>query len=178
MWPRNPDRSALQPILAATAFVALCGIGGAQAQQQSTATAQQLHGHWSLVTVVNEQDGKKTEPFGPNPKGLFIFDPSGRYSVQIYRGDLPKFAAKTRDAGTDEENKAVMRGSLTHFGTYTVNEKEASFTVKPIASSYPNWAGGEQPARKFMITGSELKIMNTATSLGAGTAYLILKRAE
>jgi len=48
------------------------------AQQKAANTAKQLIGHWTLVSVKIEQDGKTTESFGPNPKGLYIFDRSGR----------------------------------------------------------------------------------------------------
>ncbi len=93
----------------------------ASAQQKTASTAEQLIGHWTLVSVKTEQDGKTTEPYGPNPKGLFIFDRSGRYVVLQFRPDLPKFASNRRDKGTPEENKAIVLGSACHFGTYTVN---------------------------------------------------------
>src|SRR5262249_52921942 len=35
------------------------------------------------------------------------------------RSDLPKFASNNRDMGTPEENKAVVQGSITYFGTYS-----------------------------------------------------------
>ena len=69
-------------------------------QEKGKSTAQQLIGHWTLVSVKNEQGGKTTEPFGPNPKGLFIFDRSGRYVVLQFASDLPKFASNSRDKGT------------------------------------------------------------------------------
>jgi hypothetical protein len=31
-------------------------------------TAKDLAGTWTLVSVVTEQGGNKTDPFGPNPK--------------------------------------------------------------------------------------------------------------
>ena len=146
------------------------------AQQKAANKAEQLMGHWTLVSVKNEQDGKITDSFGPNPKGLFIFDRSGRYVVLQFRADLPKFALNSRDKGTPEENKAVVLGSLAHFGTYTVNEKEGSYTVRPEAATFPNWVGVEQK-RFFSISGDELKIVNPAGSRG-GTTTLILKRAK
>jgi hypothetical protein len=163
--------------LASAITLVVCGGNAAAAQQRAGASAKQLQGHWSLVSINNEEEGKKVEPFGPNPKGLFIFDRSGRYSFQIFRADLPKFASNNRATGTAEENKAVVQGTLTHFGTYKVNEKDGSFTVYPQGSSYPNWTGVEQPARKFAITGDELKITNPAGSRG-GTSYLTFKRAK
>ena len=156
----------------------LCGAGGAWAQQPAGATAKQLTGHWTLVTVANEVDGKKDEPFGPSPRGLFIFDASGRYSIQIFRPDLPKFAANNRMKGTPEENQAVVQGMLSHFGTYKVDDRQGTFAIRPEAASFPNWSGVEQPARRFEIAGDNLKIINPAPSGDSGTSYLILKRAR
>lgn len=138
-------------------------------------TASQLHGHWSLVSIEDiAPDGRRT----PNPlsKGLFTYDPNGRYTVQIFRPDLPRFAAGIRSRGTDEENRAVVAGSLSHFGTFKVNEAEGTITVFPEASSFPNWTGVVQPARKCRIEGDTLTITNPAPSNSAGTTLLTLKR--
>ena len=169
--------------LAAVTAFALAGGNVAIAQQQGGALAKQLQGTWSLVSieVVAPDGSKKVGAFGPNPKGLFIFDSGGRYSIQLFRPGIPKFAANARDKGTAEENKAVVEGTLAHFGTYKVNEKESSFTVLPEASSYPNWTGVEQPPRKFTITGDQLSLTNPAPTVSSGvggSALLVLKRVK
>ena len=146
------------------------------AQQKAANTGEQLIGFWTLVSVKNEQGGKTTEPLGPNPKGLFIFDRSGRYVYLMFRPDLPKFASHRRDKGTPEENRAVVLGSSAHFGTYTVNEKEGYFSIHPEAATFPNWVGVDQK-RFFSISKDELKITNPSGSRG-GTSTLILKRAK
>lgn len=139
-------------------------------------TAAQLHGHWNLVSIEDHgPDGSRTA--NPMSKGLFIYDPSGRYAVQIFRPDLPRFAANARAKGTDEENRAVVAGSLSHFGTYQVNEADGTFTLFPEASTFPNWTGVKQPARKFKVEGDTLTIVNPAPSSAVGTTYLTLKRA-
>ncbi len=165
-------------LLVVTAFGVLIPIAASDtfSQQKAANKAGQLIGHWTLVSVKNEQDGKTTEPLGRNPKGLFIFDRSGRYVVLQFRADLPKFASNSRYKGTPEENKAVVQGSSAHFGTYTVNEKEGFYTVRPEAATFPNWVGVDQK-RFFSISGDELKIVNPTGSRG-GTTTLILKRAK
>jgi hypothetical protein len=147
------------------------------AQEKGAASAKQLVGHWSLVSNVNEKDGKKTDVLGPNPKGLFIYDSSGRYAIQMFRADLPKVASNNRVTATAEENKAIVQGSLAHYGTYTVNEKEGTFTIKQEAGTYANLVGAGQ-LRKFLITGDELKMTAPYPSAGAGTNYLTLKRLK
>ncbi len=167
---------AILSVVTAFAVVMPFAASDACAQQKAANTAEQLIGHWTLVSVKNEQDGKTTEPYGANPKGLFIFDRSGRYVVLQFRADLPKFASNSRDKGTPKENKAVVVGSSAHFGTYTVNEKEGFFSIRPEAATFPNWAGVDQK-RFFSISKDELKIINPSGSRG-GTSTLILKRAK
>jgi hypothetical protein len=40
-----------------------------------------LVGTWKLVSVLTEQDGRKFDAYGPNAKGLLVFDANGRYSI-------------------------------------------------------------------------------------------------
>jgi hypothetical protein len=94
----------------------------------------------------------------------------------MFLSDLPKFASNDFHKGTPEENKAVVVGSMAHFGTYSVNEKEVSFSVRPEASMFPNWVGIDQK-RSFSVSKGELKITNPSAPMG-GTSTLILKRAR
>lgn len=168
--------AAISSVVTAFAVVTSFASLDARAQQKAVASAKQLIGHWTLVSVKNEQDGKTTEPLGPNPKGLYIFDRSGHYALMIFRPDLPKFASNNRSSGTPEENKAVVLGSLAHFGTYSVNEREGTYSVRPEASTYPNWVGIDQ-IRSFSVSKDELKITNPSGSRG-GTSTLIWKRTK
>ena len=43
------------------------------------ALAQQIVGTWIAVSQYVDQDGKKLEPFGPNPKGMVVYDSNGRF---------------------------------------------------------------------------------------------------
>ncbi len=167
---------AILSVVTAFAVVMPFAALDACAQQKTANTAKQLIGLWTLVSAKNEQDGKITDSFGPNPKGLFIFDRSGRCALLMFSSDIPKFASNRRDKGTPEENKAVVVGSLASFGTYTVNEKEGFFTVLYEAGTFPNWVGIDQK-RFFSISKDELKITNPSGSRG-GTTTLILKRAK
>jgi Lipocalin-like domain len=89
-----------------------------------------LVGTWTLLSVVTEQDGRKFDAYGPTAKGLWVFDANGRYSIVVIAGDLPNFASGNRSSGTTDENKAVVAGSLAHFGTYVVDEADKSFTFQ------------------------------------------------
>ena len=96
--------------------------------------------------------------------------------ITFFAANLPKFASNNRANGTTDENKAIVTGSLTHFGTYTVNEADKSFTFHIENATFPNWDKTEQK-RAFVISGDELKYTTPVASAG-GTAALIWKRAK
>ena len=159
------------PTLASTAML-LLATGSTVAQTLK----QQIVGAWQVISVINEKDGKKTEQFGPNPLGLFIFTADGHFSTGIVRPGRPKFASKSRDTGTPEENKASVEGTIATFGTYTVNETDKAVEVHIVGSSFPNWDGSDQK-RTVEITGDEMKYTNPPPSVGQ-RALLMLKRAK
>ena len=139
-------------------------------------TAKDLAGTWTLVSVVAEQGGNKTEPFGPHPKGILMVDANGHYVIAIARAGLPKVASNNRTTGTPEENQAIVGGSLTHFGTLAVNAADKTITFKIETATFPNWDGTEQK-RAFTVTGDELTYTVPAAS-GGGTATTVWKRAK
>ena len=139
-------------------------------------TAKDLAGTWTLVSSVNEQGGNKTDQFGPNPKGILIVDANGHYVIAIARAGLPKVASNNRTTGTPEENKAIVGGSIFHFGTFSVNAADKTMTFKIETSTFPNWDGTEQK-RPFTVTGDELKYTAPAAS-GGGTLTAVWKRAK
>ncbi len=147
------------------------------AQEKAGTLAQQVQGSWILVSVYNEQDGKKTEPYGSNPRGFMILDPEGRFSIILMRASLPKFAADNRVKGTADENQAVVHGSLALYGTYTVtNQKEHIVILHIGACTFPNWDGTDQK-RVMIVEGDEMKLTNLSPTTG-GVAYLVWKRAK
>jgi hypothetical protein len=140
-------------------------------------TAKDIAGTWMLVSVTLEQDGKKTDFYGPNPQGRATFDPNGRLSVIITRSDLPKFASNNRQAGTPEENKAVVQGSIFYFGTYTVDEAAKTLSYHIESCSFPNWNGTDRK-HSFNISGDELNLTSSTSSTGTGSNQQIWERAQ
>src|SRR6185436_5346221 len=135
-------------IVIAVASLGLATITGALAQSGG------LVGSWTLVSSVVEQGGNRIEPFGPNPKGALIFDANGRYVAMIARPGLPKLASDNRTAATPEEAKAIVAGSIAHFGAYTVSDATITFRIE--TSTHANWDGTAQK-RSFTLQGDELK---------------------
>ena len=157
---------ALAPALPSTDGVA----------QQKT-LKEQLVGGWTFVSSTTKlPDGSPS--FGSDPKGLLIFTVDGRYSNQIYRSDLPKFASKNRLQGTPDENKAVVQGSVSSFGTYTVDEANRTLTLRYEAASFPNLVG-TQSIWSATIVGAEVTLSTSTSTAGTEVALeLVYKRAQ
>ena len=138
-------------------------------------TARDLEGTWTLVSAVTEQGGARTDVFGPDPVGTLVFGADGRYTLVFLRRDLPRFAAGNRVSGTPDENRAIVHGSVAHFGTYAVDEAGKALIFRIEASTFPNWTGAEQ-RRAFALRGDEL----TYTSPGSAgaAAQVTVRRAK
>lgn len=130
---------------------------------------EQLMGTWTLVLVDNVlPDGSRIQLYGPQPQGLLMFDAQGRYSIQILRAGRARFASNDKNQGTAEENQALVRGSNSHFGRYSVNETDRTLTFHIDQASFPNWEGTEQK-RAFTLVGDELTYTVPTPTTG-GTA--------
>src|SRR3954451_20452233 len=150
--------------------------GNAPAQQTAKINKTQLLGSWTLVSNTGSNQSPGARNFGPND-GVAIFEANGRFSIQLVRADLPKFASNNRDIGTAEENKAIVQGSITYFGTYSVNEGDGALTLHIERSSFPNWNGSDQKRNISLLSAEELKYTNPTASVG-GTAELAWKRVK
>ena len=151
---------------------AVCLLGlfaSAAIAQPANTLKQQLVGTWDqVVSEVTMPDGKKSFPFGEKPNGILIFTDDGRF-VQVHiASGIPKVASNNRTAGTADENKAVVGGSIALFGNYTVDEdkKLVIFTVK--ASTFPNWDGAVQPRKIVLLNANEFINENPGGSVGGG----------
>lgn len=139
-------------------------VDNACAQQKTL--KEQLIGTWLAVSVVaTRPDGTKINSFGPDVKGMQIFDSNGRVVIVLMRSDLPAFASNSREKGTDEENRAIVQGSSAVFGTYSVDEAAESVSIQIEAATFPNWRGMTQK-RTIAISGDELTVTGFTGTLG------------
>ena len=143
------DRRSLLEMMGTAALGGVLVASGALAQQKSI--KDQLVGAWTLLLDDGvKPDGTQLPVFGPNPVGSLIFTSNGRYSLQIMRVvNRAPFASNNRDTGTADENKAVAQGTLSHFGTYTVDEAGKTINFRIEGSSFPNW---ENTSQKRLVT--------------------------
>jgi Lipocalin-like domain len=168
------NRRSILSLSAITALGLALLPGSAIAQTKSL--KDQLVGTWTLVSEIDTQsDGKKSEGFGPNPLGVYMFDANGHFAQMLMRADLPKYANRLQ--GTPEQNKAVAQGMVAYYGTYSVNEADKVVTVHIVGGSFAAFNGTDGKRIIASLTADELKFTNPATS-GGTTADTVWKRAK
>jgi hypothetical protein len=153
--------------------VMLLAVNGAHAQ----GLQQQVVGAWSPVSQYVEQSGQRLEPFGPNPKGIVIYQADGHFVLYLQKPDLPKFASNNRLAGSADENKAIVQGTITYFGHYSIDENSARMQIHYDGSTFPNWDGEDQ-VRLVEVSGDQLEITSPVSAVGGGTVHLVLRRMK
>ena len=159
------NRRSILKLPAITAL-ALAMLPGSAAAQQKT-LKEQIIGTW--IIVANEStapDGKKQQLFGPNPKGILVFDASGQSVSIIVHPDVPKFKVNNRLKGTAEENTAAVQGTTATFGTWTVDEATKTITTRVVGGMFPNQAGTDTKRIVASVTADEIKFTNPATASG------------
>ena len=155
----------------------LLGASQGWAQQKAGASSNPIVGAWVAVSNdITMPDGKKVQPFGPQPAGMLIFDSGGRYSLQLCRPGGTKFASGNRMTGTADENKAMVQACNPHWGKYSIDDKNKVIVFQIEHAAFPNWNGTQQK-RSFTISGDELKYVVPSASAG-GTAEVVWKRAK
>jgi hypothetical protein len=128
------------------------------AEPPSLSRSHMLAGTWELVRAeVEAPDGTiSIDPnYGSDAKGLLLIDRQGRYSLQIFRPDRPKFASGDKARGTPEEYRAALLGMSTHCGRLTIDETNHKLVFHIELAALPNWEHTDQ-ARTFQLAGDEL----------------------
>ncbi len=153
--------SAVSALLLLAAFVLPAGNAAAL-------DAENVAGTYTLVS---------NPLFGDNPRGQMILGQDGHYSIILARATLPKVAAGSRVKGTPEENKAIVGGSVAHFGKYTVDANDKTITFNIEASTFPN-NDGHTSKRAFKVSGDQLTYTDSTPSGGSGPIDVVWKRVK
>ena len=163
----------------ALAITLVLGSGTAVAQAGKS-LRERLVGTWSFVIAeISAADGNKTLPFGDKPKGQLIFTDDGHFSQVHVSSGLPRIASNNRLAGTDDDNRAIVQGTLALFGTYTVDEAKKTLTFNITASTFPNQEGTSQTRTIDLLTDDEFRNTNPAAARsGPAVAANIYKRVR
>jgi hypothetical protein len=163
----------------AAALLGLALGTGQAAAQPAKSLKDQIVGTWDfIVAEVTAPDGKKSFPFGEKPKGILIFTPDGRFAQIHVASEVPKIASNNRLTGTAEEYQRIMHGSISVFGSYTVDEAKKTVTYHIVSSTFPNWQGEMQTRTVDKLTEDEFVNTNPNVAGGRGSAANVYKRAK
>lgn len=165
--------------VAIAAAVLVLALSGDQAAGQGKGLKDQLVGTWQFVVAdVTAPDGKKSFPFGETPKGILIFTPDGHFAQIHVASEVPRIASNNRLTGTADEYAGIMRGSLSVFGTFTVDEDKRTVTYKIVSSTFPNWEGASQTRTIDALTADEFRNTNPNVAGGRGSASNLYRRVK
>ncbi len=142
----------------------------------SPAFAQTIHGRWKLVAAEDlRADGSVARhPWGTRPVGAIVVE-GGYCYLQIMSGDVPTFSATQ---GLGEQMKAALLSTyIAYSGPCTINDAEASVTLKVEAAWRPDYVGTEQK-RFFRFESGRLIFGPAPGSIGSEklTRRLTLER--
>jgi hypothetical protein len=152
------------------------GLQPSAALGQQKSLKEQIVGSWTLVQATDTHaDGTKSNPWGANPKGAYMFSVDGRFTQMLFHTDLPKI--DNRMGGTPDQNKAIAQGLVAMYGSYTVDEANKTVVVKFEGSSFAKFVGTEGKRIITSIDGNEFRSMNPATSTGT-KAESVWKRVK
>ena len=169
----------MKPRTVAAALLALAMSAGAAAAQPAKSFKDQIVGTWNFVVAeITAPDGKKSFPFGETPKGILIFTADGHFAQIHVASDVPKIASNNRMTATPEEYAAIMRGSLSVFGTYTIDEAKRTVTYNIVSASFPNWEGEAQTRTIDKLTDDEFVNTNPNVAGGRGSASNLYRRVK
>lgn len=141
--------------------------------------APRLEGTWVMDQAYEiRPDGTRITTYGEHPHGLLMVDAAGRYSLQIFKVDRPKFAAGDKARGEADEYRQAVVGSSTHFGRVSVDPARRQLVFEVEAASFPNWEGRRQ-VRDFTWQGGRLSYAVPASASASGVvAYSVWRRAD
>ena len=134
-------------------FMALLGGAAAVMPSMGTATAHptedRLAGAWSFISSINtRRDGSVVDRWGPNPRGMLMFDGAGHFSQIIIGSESRMFGAKTFSA----------------FGSYALDSTGQAMTLTFNGCSVARVVGTVQERKIILLTADELKYFNPATT--------------
>jgi Lipocalin-like domain len=161
------NRHATLTMTATTLGCLAVGLSASVSLAQQKSLKEQLVGTWMLVSSDQvRQDGSKLRRFGVNPKGINVFDATGRFFIMVASADNSKIATREPNETNSEEVGGLIVESIAYYGTYTVNEVNV-INLHLEASTFPNQIGTDQKRTITSLTADELAYSSSAAMPGA-----------
>jgi hypothetical protein len=143
-------RMALAALAALVVLAAPTSTAASEAARKSL--KEKLVGTWFFVSSTNtRKDGSTYDRWGPNPKGILMFDADGRYSQIIMRAETSLFGPKT----------------IFSFGTFTIDEAKSTIVTEIEGGSLSKLNGTQQRRIVKVLTADELRYVNLDGFSGA-----------
>lgn len=117
-----------------------------------------LVGTWRLVSYEDKPpSGAAVFPYGPEPKGLLMYDDSGHMSIQLMKRPHPGVASGDDSRVTPEEKQALYDAYVAYFGTYTVDAARG-VVIHHVEADLADVFIGNDEERPFVLRGDKLVI--------------------
>ena len=131
----------------------------------------------TMKSVAGTYSAVSVPAFGDSPRGMMILSPNGHYTIIVGKTSLAPIASGSRTKATPDENKAVVEGSIAHYGKYTIDDKGKAITFHVEMSTFPNWDGKPQK-RALKVAGDKLSYVVSAPSSGGPANEVVWKRVK
>jgi hypothetical protein len=115
----------------------------------------QIAGVWRLRSAERTARGHTSDWFGADPDGLLILTEDLHFTEAVTRTDLPAVASGDRLSTTREEDRALARGTLGSYGTYTTNDDGSLAGQHVLGSTFPNWNDTRRGAGDVRVSVSD-----------------------
>jgi hypothetical protein len=141
--------------VASILLIASCFVGAASAQ-----SAQSPVGVWDVIEWVEfAPDGQRTEPYGADPNGMFVYTPNGNLILATTVNPLLSKAGPFDDAALAERARLLVA----YYGTYTVNAQGSEIIHNVQVNLVENRVGGAL-VRPFKVEGNQMTLEWSDTS--------------
>ena len=149
--------------------------GSAEAVAQ---TPNKVVGTWRMIAATVEVNGRTSLPYGPAPQGRLVFTSDMHFVEFLLDPRIPRLKSNERGGGTDEENRAVMAGTLALYGRYTV-DADGNFIGNTVeGSSFPNWIGQVRSTKDLTMLVEGDRMIENFQRPGGARVTIIFERAR
>lgn len=137
----------------------------------------QVAGVWRLRSAERTVHGNTSDWFGAHPDGLLTFTDDLHFTEAITRTDLPPAASGDRLSTTPEENRALARGTLGSYGTYTTDDAGRLAGQHILGSTFPNWNNTKRSTDDIRVTVRDGRLRQTLRLSADDTVELTWEHA-
>lgn len=132
--------------------------------------ASELVGTWRLFEFWDRDSATapKSYPYGEQPTGYFVYDPTGHVAIHIQKGPMPPVGRPGRGenwfrSASLEELRTTVGSFRAYFGTYSV-DRDRGIVIHQVEGDSRALYTGTPQRRHFRLVGDSLIIGNDTTA--------------